>query len=215
MIIGRSLLMKINGNIDNGVLSSSAEEEMEELTWGIHRGTDTVMDLSTGKHIHETRERILRSSPVSINIVLIYRISERVNGAAKGLTWEVSRDTLIKQAEQSVDHFTIRVDVLLRYVPLTTKRVTGIVSRGGLAMAKWCLVHHQENFLYTHSEEICKVIKAHDTNFSLGDGLRPGSVTDTNGAAQFGKLETSGESAKIVRKHDARVVIEGPGHVSM
>lgn len=193
MIIGRNFLVKINGNIGNSALGSSIEEEVEKLTWGIRWGADTVMDLSTGKHIHETREWILRNSPVPIGTVPIYQALEKVNGVAEDLTWEIFRDTLIEQAEQGVDYFTIHAGVLLRYVPLTAKRVTGIVSRGGSIMAKWCLAHHQENFLYTHFEEICEIMKAYDVSFSLGDGLRPGSVADANDAAQFGELETLGE----------------------
>ncbi|HCL3963875.1 TPA: phosphomethylpyrimidine synthase ThiC [Pseudomonas aeruginosa] len=215
MIIGRNFLVKINGNIGNSALGSSIEEEVEKLTWGIRWGADTVMDLSTGKHIHETREWILRNSPVPIGTVPIYQALEKVNGVAEDLTWEIFRDTLIEQAEQGVDYFTIHAGVLLRYVPLTAKRVTGIVSRGGSIMAKWCLAHHQENFLYTHFEEICEIMKAYDVSFSLGDGLRPGSVADANDAAQFGELETLGELTKIAWKHDVQVMIEGPGHVPM
>lgn len=215
MIIGRNFLVKINGNIGNSALGSSIEEEVEKLTWGIRWGADTVMDLSTGKHIHETREWILRNSPVPIGTVPIYQALEKVNGVAEDLTWEIFRDTLIEQAEQGVDYFTIHAGVLLHYVPLTAKRVTGIVSRGGSIMAKWCLAHHQENFLYTHFEEICEIMKAYDVSFSLGDGLRPGSVADANDAAQFGELETLGELTKIAWKHDVQVMIEGPGHVPM
>ncbi|WP_160288581.1 phosphomethylpyrimidine synthase ThiC [Pseudomonas knackmussii] len=215
MIIGRNFLVKINGNIGNSALGSSIEEEVEKLTWGIRWGADTVMDLSTGKHIHETREWILRNSPVPIGTVPIYQTLEKVGGIAEDLTWEIFRDTLIEQAEQGVDYFTIHAGVLLRYVPLTAKRVTGIVSRGGSIMAKWCLAHHQENFLYTHFEEICEIMKAYDVSFSLGDGLRPGSVADANDAAQFGELETLGELTKIAWKHDVQVMIEGPGHVPM
>ncbi|CDF86599.1 Phosphomethylpyrimidine synthase [Pseudomonas knackmussii B13] len=215
MIIGRNFLVKINGNIGNSALGSSIEEEVEKLTWGIRWGADTVMDLSTGKHIHETREWILRNSPVPIGTVPIYQALEKVGGIAEDLTWEIFRDTLIEQAEQGVDYFTIHAGVLLRYVPLTAKRVTGIVSRGGSIMAKWCLAHHQENFLYTHFEEICEIMKAYDVSFSLGDGLRPGSVADANDAAQFGELETLGELTKIAWKHDVQVMIEGPGHVPM
>lgn len=215
MIIGRNFLVKINGNIGNSALGSSIEEEVEKLTWGIRWGADTVMDLSTGKHIHETREWILRNSPVPIGTVPIYQALEKVNGIAEDLNWEIFRDTLIEQAEQGVDYFTIHAGVLLRYVPLTAKRVTGIVSRGGSIMAKWCLAHHQENFLYTHFEEICEIMKAYDVSFSLGDGLRPGSVADANDAAQFGELETLGELTKIAWKHDVQVMIEGPGHVPM
>ncbi|MBB4866550.1 phosphomethylpyrimidine synthase [Pseudomonas nitritireducens] len=215
MIIGRNFLVKVNGNIGNSALGSSIEEEVEKLTWGIRWGADTVMDLSTGKHIHETREWILRNSPVPIGTVPIYQALEKVGGVAEDLTWEIFRDTLIEQAEQGVDYFTIHAGVLLRYVPLTAKRVTGIVSRGGSIMAKWCLAHHQENFLYTHFEEICQIMKAYDVSFSLGDGLRPGSVADANDAAQFGELETLGELTRIAWKHDVQVLIEGPGHVPM
>jgi len=215
MIIGRNFLVKINGNIGNSALGSSIEEEVAKLTWGIRWGSDTVMDLSTGKHIHETREWIIRNSPVPIGTVPIYQALEKVNGVAEDLTWELFRDTLIEQAEQGVDYFTIHAGVLLRYVPLTAKRVTGIVSRGGSIMAKWCLAHHQENFLYTHFEEICEIMKAYDVSFSLGDGLRPGSIADANDAAQFGELETLGELTKIASKHDVQTMIEGPGHVPM
>jgi phosphomethylpyrimidine synthase len=215
MIIGRNFLVKINGNIGNSALGSSIEEEVAKLTWGIRWGSDTVMDLSTGKHIHETREWIIRNSPVPIGTVPIYQALEKVNGAAEDLTWELFRDTLIEQAEQGVDYFTIHAGVLLRYVPMTAKRVTGIVSRGGSIMAKWCLAHHQENFLYTHFEEICQIMKAYDVSFSLGDGLRPGSIADANDEAQFGELETLGELTKIAWKHDVQVMIEGPGHVPM
>ncbi|MCF5502940.1 phosphomethylpyrimidine synthase ThiC, partial [Pseudomonas syringae] len=215
MIIGRNFLVKINGNIGNSALGSSIEEEVAKLTWGIRWGSDTVMDLSTGKHIHETREWIIRNSPVPIGTVPIYQALEKVGGAAEDLTWELFRDTLIEQAEQGVDYFTIHAGVLLRYVPLTAKRVTGIVSRGGSIMAKWCLAHHQENFLYTHFEDICEIMKAYDVSFSLGDGLRPGSIADANDAAQFGELETLGELTKIAWKHDVQTMIEGPGHVPM
>jgi len=215
MIIGRNFLVKINGNIGNSALGSSIEEEVAKLTWGIRWGSDTVMDLSTGKHIHETREWIIRNSPVPIGTVPIYQALEKVNGVAEDLTWELFRDTLIEQAEQGVDYFTIHAGVLLRYVPLTAKRVTGIVSRGGSIMAKWCLAHHQENFLHTHFEEICEIMKAYDVSFSLGDGLRPGSIADANDAAQFGELETLGELTKIAWKHDVQCMIEGPGHVPM
>jgi len=215
MIIGRNFLVKINGNIGNSALGSSIEEEVAKLTWGIRWGSDTVMDLSTGKHIHETREWIIRNSPVPIGTVPIYQALEKVNGVAEDLTWELFRDTLIEQAEQGVDYFTIHAGVLLRYVPLTAKRVTGIVSRGGSIMAKWCLAHHQENFLYTHFEEICEIMKAYDVSFSLGDGLRPGSIADANDAAQFGELETLGELTRIAWKHDVQCMIEGPGHVPM
>ncbi|MGE8067192.1 phosphomethylpyrimidine synthase ThiC [Pseudomonas sp. NPDC089569] len=215
MIIGRNFLVKINGNIGNSALGSSIEEEVAKLTWGIRWGSDTVMDLSTGKHIHETREWIIRNSPVPIGTVPIYQALEKVNGVAEDLTWELFRDTLIEQAEQGVDYFTIHAGVLLRYVPLTAKRVTGIVSRGGSIMAKWCLAHHKENFLYTHFEEICEIMKAYDVSFSLGDGLRPGSIADANDEAQFGELETLGELTKIAWKHDVQCMIEGPGHVPM
>ena len=215
MIIGRNFLVKINGNIGNSALGSSIEEEVEKLTWGTRWGADTVMDLSTGKNIHETREWIIRNSHVPIGTVPIYQALEKVNGVAEDLTWEIFRDTLIEQAEQGVDYFTIHAGVLLRYVPMTAKRMTGIVSRGGSIMAKWCLAHHEENFLYTHFEEICEICKAYDVSFSLGDGLRPGSIADANDAAQFGELETLGELTKIAWKHDVQVMIEGPGHVPM
>ncbi|MBU2965158.1 phosphomethylpyrimidine synthase ThiC [Amphritea sp. 2_MG-2023] len=215
MIIGRNFLVKINGNIGNSALSSSIEEEVEKMTWGIRWGSDTIMDLSTGKNIHETREWILRNSPVPIGTVPIYQALEKVSGVAEDLNWEVFRDTLIEQAEQGVDYFTIHAGVLLRYVPMTAKRMTGIVSRGGSIMAKWCLAHHEENFLYTHFEDICEICKAYDVSFSLGDGLRPGSVYDANDEAQFSELETLGELTKIAWKHDVQVMIEGPGHVPM
>ena len=215
MIIGRNFLVKINANIGNSAVTSSIEEEVEKLVWGIRWGGDTVMDLSTGKNIHATRDYILRNSPVPIGTVPIYQALEKVNGVAEDLTWEVFRDTLIEQAEQGVDYFTIHAGVLLRYVPLTAERVTGIVSRGGSIMAKWCIAHHKENFLYTHFEEICEIMKAYDVSFSLGDGLRPGSLADANDAAQFGELETLGELTKIAWKHDVQVMIEGPGHVPM
>ncbi len=215
MIIGRNFLVKINGNIGNSALGSSIEEEVEKLTWGARWGADTVMDLSTGKNIHETREWIIRNSHVPIGTVPIYQALEKVDGIAENLTWEIFRDTLIEQAEQGVDYFTIHAGVLLRYVPLTAKRVTGIVSRGGSIMAKWCLAHHKENFLYTHFEEICEIMKAYDVSFSLGDGLRPGSIADANDEAQFGELETLGELTKIAWKHDVQCMIEGPGHVPM
>jgi len=215
MIIGRNFLVKINGNIGNSALGSSIEEEVAKLTWGIRWGSDTVMDLSTGKHIHETREWIIRNSPVPIGTVPIYQALEKVNGVAEDLTWELFRDTLIEQAEQGVDYFTIHAGVLLRYVPMTAKRVTGIVSRGGSIMAKWCLAHHKENFLYTQFDEICEIMKAYDVSFSLGDGLRPGSIADANDEAQFGELETLGELTKIAWKHDVQCMIEGPGHVPM
>ncbi len=215
MIIGRNFLVKINGNIGNSALGSSIEEEVAKMTWGTRWGSDTIMDLSTGKNIHETREWIIRNSHVPIGTVPIYQALEKVNGVAEDLTWEVFRDTLIEQAEQGVDYFTIHAGVLLRYVPLTAKRLTGIVSRGGSIMAKWCLAHHKENFLYTHFDEICEICKAYDVAFSLGDGLRPGSIADANDAAQFGELETLGELTKIAWKHDVQVMIEGPGHVPM
>jgi len=215
MIIGRNFLVKINANIGNSAVTSSIEEEVEKAVWACHWGADTIMDLSTGKNIHETREWILRNSPVPIGTVPIYQALEKVNGKAEDLTWEIFRDTLIEQAEQGVDYFTIHAGVLLRYVPMTAKRVTGIVSRGGSIMAKWCLAHHKESFLYTHFEEICEIMKAYDVAFSLGDGLRPGSIADANDEAQFAELETLGELTKIAWKHDIQVMIEGPGHVPM
>jgi len=215
MIIGRNFLVKINANIGNSAVASSIEEEVEKMVWSIRWGTDTVMDLSTGKNIHETREWIIRNSPVPIGTVPIYQALEKVNGKAEDLTWEIFRDTLIEQAEQGVDYFTIHAGVLLRYIPLTAKRVTGIVSRGGSIMAKWCLAHHKENFLYTHFDEICEIMKAYDVSFSLGDGLRPGSIADANDAAQFAELDTLGELTKIAWEHDVQVMIEGPGHVPM
>jgi phosphomethylpyrimidine synthase len=215
MIIGRNFLVKINANIGNSAVASSIEEEVEKMAWSIRWGADTVMDLSTGKNIHETREWILRNSPVPIGTVPIYQALEKVNGKAEDLTWEIFRDTLIEQAEQGVDYFTIHAGVRLRYIPLTAKRVTGIVSRGGSILAKWCLAHHQENFLYTHFEDICEIMKSYDVAFSLGDGLRPGSTADANDEAQFGELETLGELTKIAWKHDVQVMIEGPGHVPM
>ncbi len=215
MIIGRNFLVKINGNLGNSAVTSSIEAEVDKMTWGIRWGSDTIMDLSTGKNIHETREWIIRNSPVPIGTVPIYQALEKVNGKAEDLTWELFRDTLIEQAEQGVDYFTIHAGVLLRHVPLTAKRVTGIVSRGGSIMAKWCLAHHQENFLYTHFEDICEIMKAYDVAFSLGDGLRPGSIADANDAAQFGELEALGELTKIAWKHDVQTMIEGPGHVPM
>ena len=215
MIIGRNFLTKINANIGNSAVSSGIAEEVEKLVWSIRWGGDTVMDLSTGKHIHETREWIIRNSPVPIGTVPIYQALEKVDGRAEELTWEMFRDTLIEQAEQGVDYFTIHAGVLLRYVPLTANRMTGIVSRGGSIMAKWCLAHHKENFLYTHFEEICEIMKAYDVAFSLGDGLRPGCLADANDAAQFGELETLGELTKIAWKHDVQTMIEGPGHVPM
>jgi len=215
MIIGRNFLVKINANIGNSAVTSSVAEEVDKLVWSIRWGSDTVMDLSTGRNIHTIREWIMRNSPVPIGTVPIYQALEKVDGKAEDLTWEIFRDTLIEQAEQGVDYFTIHAGVLLRYIPLTAKRVTGIVSRGGSIMAKWCLAHHKENFLYTHFEEICEIMKAYDVAFSLGDGLRPGSGADANDAAQFGELETLGELTKIAWKHDVQVMIEGPGHVPM
>ncbi len=213
MIIGRNFLTKINANIGNSAVSSSIQEEVDKLTWSIRWGGDTVMDLSTGKNIHETREWILRNSPVPIGTVPIYQALEKVNGKAEDLTWEIFRDTLIEQAEQGVDYFTIHAGVLLKYVPMTANRMTGIVSRGGSIMAKWCLAHHKENFTYTHFEEICEIMKAYDVAFSLGDGLRPGSIWDANDEAQLGELKTLGELTQIAWKHDVQVMIEGPGHV--
>src|SRR5690606_34062943 len=215
MIIGRNFLVKINGNIGNSAVTSSIEEEVEKLTWGIRWGSDTIMDLSTGKHIHETREWIIRNSPVPIGTVPIYQALEKVNGKAEDLTWEIFRDTLIEQAEQGVDYFTIHAGVLLRYVPLTANRMTGIVSRGGSIMAKWCLAHHKESFLYEHFEDICEIMKQYDVAFSLGDGLRPGSIYDANDEAQFAELKTLGELTQIAWKHDVQCMIEGPGHVPM
>ncbi len=215
MIIGRNFLVKINANIGNSAVTSSTEEEVEKTVWACRWGADTIMDLSTGKNIHETREWIIRNSPVPIGTVPIYQALEKVNGKAEDLTWELFRDTLIEQSEQGVDYFTIHAGVLLRYVPLTAKRITGIVSRGGSIMAKWCLAHHKENFLYTHFEEICEIMKAYDVAFSLGDGLRPGCIADANDAAQFGELETLGELTKIAWKHDVQTIIEGPGHIPM
>jgi phosphomethylpyrimidine synthase len=215
MIIGRNFLVKINANIGNSAVSSGIGEEVEKMTWSIRWGGDTVMDLSTGKHIHETREWIIRNSPVPIGTVPIYQALEKVDGKAEELTWEMFRDTLIEQAEQGVDYFTIHAGVLLRYVPMTAKRMTGIVSRGGSILAKWCLAHHKENFLYTHFEEICEIMKAYDVAFSLGDGLRPGSIYDANDDAQLGELKTLGELTDIAWKHDVQVMIEGPGHVPM
>ncbi len=215
MIIGRNFLVKINCNLGNSVVTSSIEEEVEKMVWGIRWGADTVMDLSTGRHIHETREWILRNAPVPIGTVPIYQALEKVDGKAEELTWEIFRDTLIEQAEQGVDYFTIHAGVRLPYIPLTADRITGIVSRGGSILAKWCLAHHQENFLYTHFEDICEIMKAYDVAFSLGDGLRPGSLADANDAAQFAELETLGELTKIAWRHDVQVMIEGPGHVPM
>lgn len=215
MIIGRNFHVKINANIGNSAVSSSIYEEVEKMTWATRWGADTIMDLSTGKNIHTTREWIIRNSAVPVGTVPIYQALEKVKGVAEDLTWEVYRDTLIEQAEQGVDYFTIHAGVLLRYVPLTAKRVTGIVSRGGSIMAQWCLYHHQENFLYTHFEEICEIMKAYDIAFSLGDGLRPGSIADANDEAQFAELETLGELTQIAWEHDVQVMVEGPGHVPM
>lgn len=215
MIIGRNFLVKINANIGNSAVSSSIEEEVEKAVWACRWGADTIMDLSTGKNIHETREWIIRNSPVPIGTVPIYQALEKVKGVAEDLTWEIFRDTLIEQAEQGVSYFTIHAGVLLRYIHLTADRVTGIVSRGGSIMAKWCLFHHKENFLYTHFEEICEIMKRYDIAFSLGDGLRPGSIADANDKAQFAELETLGELTKIAWKHDVQVMVEGPGHVPM
>ncbi|MES9991972.1 MAG: phosphomethylpyrimidine synthase ThiC [Candidatus Thiodiazotropha sp.] len=215
MIIGRNFRVKINTNIGNSAITSSIEEEVEKMAWSARWGGDTLMDLSTGDNIHETREWILRNAPMPIGTVPIYQALEKVNGKAEELSWEIMRDTLIEQAEQGVDYFTIHAGVRLAYVPLTAERVTGIVSRGGSILAKWCLAHHQENFLYTHFEEICEIMKAYDVAFSLGDGLRPGCLADANDAAQFGELETLGELTKIAWEHDVQVMIEGPGHVPM
>ncbi|MEW8087558.1 MAG: phosphomethylpyrimidine synthase ThiC [Candidatus Thiodiazotropha endolucinida] len=215
MIIGRNFRVKINTNIGNSAITSSIQEEVEKMAWSARWGGDTLMDLSTGDNIHETREWILRNAPMPIGTVPIYQALEKVNGKAEELSWEIMRDTLIEQAEQGVDYFTIHAGVLLRYVPLTAERVTGIVSRGGSILAKWCLAHHQENFLYTHFEEICEIMKAYDAAFSLGDGLRPGCLADANDAAQFGELETLGELTRIAWEHDVQVMIEGPGHVPM
>ncbi|MEZ0122655.1 MAG: phosphomethylpyrimidine synthase ThiC [Candidatus Reddybacter sp.] len=215
VIIGRNFLVKVNANIGNSALSSGIDEEVEKLVWSIRWGGDTVMDLSTGKHIHSTRDHIIRNSPAPIGTVPIYQALEKVGGVAEDLTWEVFRDTLIEQAEQGVDYFTIHAGVLLRYVPMTVNRLTGIVSRGGSIMAKWCIAHHQENFLYTHFEDICEIMKAYDVSFSLGDGLRPGSLADANDEAQFAELKTLGELTKIAWRHDIQTMIEGPGHVPM
>ena len=215
MIIGRNFLVKINANIGNSALGSSIAEEVEKMVWGIRWGADTVMDLSTGKNIHETREWIIRNAPVPIGTVPIYQALEKVGGKAEELSWDIFRDTLIEQAEQGVDYFTIHAGVRLAYIPLTAQRVTGIVSRGGSILAKWCLAHHQENFLYTHFEEICEIMKAYDVAFSLGDGLRPGAIADANDAAQFAELETLGELTRIAWQHDVQTMIEGPGHVPM
>ena len=215
MIIGRNFLVKINANIGNSAVTSGIAEEVEKLVWATRWGADTLMDLSTGKHIHETREWIIRNAPIPIGTVPIYQALEKVDGKAEELTWEIFRDTLIEQAEQGVDYFTIHAGVRLAYVPLTAKRVTGIVSRGGSILAKWCLAHHQENFLYTHFEDICDIMKAYDVAFSLGDGLRPGSIADANDAAQFAELDTLGELTQVAWKHDVQTMIEGPGHVPM
>nr|WP_155285157.1 phosphomethylpyrimidine synthase ThiC [Capnocytophaga felis] len=215
MIIGRNFLVKINANIGNSIVTSSIEEEVEKAVWACRWGADTIMDLSTGKNIHETREWIIRNSPVPIGTVPIYQALEKVNGIAENLTWEIFRDTLIEQAEQGVSYFTIHAGVRLKYIHLTAKRVTGIVSRGGSIMAKWCLYHHKENFLYTHFEEICEIMKKYDVAFSLGDGLRPGAIADANDEAQFSELETLGELTKIAWKHDVQTIIEGPGHIPM
>ncbi|WP_417800005.1 phosphomethylpyrimidine synthase ThiC [Tenacibaculum sp.] len=215
MILGRNFLVKINANIGNSATTSSIEEEVEKAVWACRWGADNIMDLSTGKNIHETREWIIRNSPVPVGTVPIYQALEKVNGIAENLTWEIFRDTLIEQAEQGVDYFTIHAGVRLRYVPMTAKRITGIVSRGGSIMAKWCLAHHKESFLYTHFEEICEIMKAYDVAFSLGDGLRPGCIADANDEAQFAELETLGELTKIARKHEVQCFIEGPGHVPM
>ena len=215
MIIGRNFLVKINANIGNSALGSSISEEVEKMVWGTRWGADTVMDLSTGKNIHETREWIVRNSPVPIGTVPIYQALEKVDGKAEDLTWEIFKDTLIEQAEQGVDYFTIHAGVRLEYIPMTAKRMTGIVSRGGSIMAKWCLAHHKESFLYTHFEEICEIMKAYDVSFSLGDGLRPGSIYDANDEAQFAELKTLGKLTKIAWKHDVQTMIEGPGHVPM
>lgn len=215
MIIGRNFLVKINCNLGNSAVTSSIEEEVEKMLWSIRWGGDTVMDLSTGKNIHETREWIIRNSPVPIGTVPIYQALEKVDGRAEELTWEIFRDTLIEQAEQGVDYFTIHAGIRLAHIPLTAKRVTGIVSRGGSIMAKWCLAHHKESFLYTHFEDICEIMKAYDVAFSLGDGLRPGSIADANDAAQFAELHTLGELTQVAWKHDVQVMIEGPGHVPM
>ena len=215
MLIGRRFLVKVNANIGNSIITSSIEEEVEKMVWAVRWGADTVMDLSTGKNIHETREWILRNAPVPIGTVPIYQALEKVSGKPEDLTWEIFRDTLIEQAEQGVDYFTIHAGVRLPFIPLTANRVTGIVSRGGAIMAKWCLAHHQESFLYTHFREICEIMAAYDVSFSLGDGLRPGSVADANDAAQFAELDTLGELTRIAWEHDCQVMIEGPGHVPM
>ncbi|MDH5657423.1 MAG: phosphomethylpyrimidine synthase ThiC, partial [Spirochaetia bacterium] len=215
MIIGRNFLVKINANIGNSAIASTIEEEVEKMLWSIRWGSDTVMDLSTGRNIHETREWIIRNSPVPIGTVPLYQALEKVGGKAEELTWDLYRDTLIEQAEQGVDYFTIHAGVLLRFIPFTARRTTGIVSRGGSIMAKWCLSHHKENFLYTHFEEICEIMKTYDISFSLGDGLRPGSIADANDEAQMAELRTLGELTNIAWKHDVQVMIEGPGHVPL
>jgi phosphomethylpyrimidine synthase len=215
MVIGRRFLVKINANIGNSAVLSSIEDEVEKMRWAARWGADTVMDLSTGRAIHETREAVLRHSPVPVGTVPIYQALEKVGGRAEDLSWEAYRDTLVEQAEQGVDYFTIHAGVLLRYLPLTTRRVTGIVSRGGSILAKWCLAHHQENFTYTHFREICEILSAYDVAFSLGDGLRPGSIADANDAAQFAELDTLGELTQVAWEHDCQVMIEGPGHVPM
>ncbi len=215
MIIGRNFLVKINANIGNSPTTSSIEEEVEKAVWAFRWGADTIMDLSTGKNIHETREWIIRNSPVPVGTVPLYQALEKVNGKAEDLNWEVYKDTLIEQAEQGVDYFTIHAGLLWRYIPLTIERTTGIISRGGSIMAKWCITHKKENFLYTHFEEICDILKSYDVGVSLGDGLRPGSIADANDAAQFAELETLGELTRIARNNDVQVIIEGPGHIPM
>jgi phosphomethylpyrimidine synthase len=215
MIIGRNFKVKINANIGNSAVTSSPAEEVDKMLWAAYWGTDTIMDLSTGKHIHELREWILRNGPVPVGTVPIYQALEKVGGRAEELSWELMRDTLVEQAEQGVDYFTLHAGVRLPWIPLTVKRLTGIVSRGGSIMAKWCLAHHQENFLYTHFDEICEIMKAYDVSFSLGDGLRPGSIYDANDEAQFAELRTLGELTERAWKHDVEVMIEGPGHVPM
>jgi phosphomethylpyrimidine synthase len=215
MIIGRNFLVKINANLGNSAVSSSIEEEVEKMVWAIRWGADTVMDLSTGANIHETREWLLRNSPVPVGTVPIYQALEKVGGKAEALTWELYRDTIIEQCEQGVDYFTVHAGVRLSYVPLTARRLTGIVSRGGSILARWCLAHHQENFLYTHFEELCEILRAYDVAFSLGDGLRPGSIADANDEAQLAELKTLGELTQVAWKHDVQVIIEGPGHVPM
>ena len=215
MVIGRNFLVKVNTNLGNSVIASSIEEEVEKMAWAVRWGSDTIMDLSTGKHIHETREWIIRNSPVPVGTVPIYQALEKVHGKAEELTWDLYRDTLIEQAEQGVDYFTVHAGVRLAYVPLTVDRTTGIVSRGGSIMAKWCLAHHQESFLYTHFEEICEILQAYDVAFSLGDGLRPGCIADANDEAQFAELKTLGELTRIAWEHDVQVMVEGPGHIPM